>query len=30
MKTFLVALVILFSVGVQADGTAKIYKILMF
>ncbi|HEY0924149.1 hypothetical protein [Rheinheimera pacifica] len=30
MKTFLVALIILFSAGVQADTTAKIDKILMF
>ncbi|MGI5309463.1 hypothetical protein [Rheinheimera sp. WS51] len=30
MKTFLVALIMLFAAGVQADTTAKIDKILMY
>ena len=30
MKTFLVALIMLFATGVQADTTAKIDKILMY
>lgn len=30
MKTILVALIMLFSAGVQADTTAKIEKILMY
>jgi hypothetical protein len=30
MKTFLVALIMLFAAGAQADTTAKIDKILMY